>query len=191
MSENPDIRELYEIIKQLKKRIEILENEKEHPKGKTNQILKVLKERSPPYTIFSEWLNNILDKIENYLDCVFNNDLLYAIKKLLNDSLYDKDNIPIIILNKKPNIFYYYNDDNEWVLLENTDFDIKISNRIAYRFLYEFNRLWYEKNIQKIRETEEYNNLYNDYYLKILGGNRMSDDSRNQKIRKHFNQILK
>jgi hypothetical protein len=191
MSENSDhnIGELYEIIKNLTKRIEVLENEKEHPKGKSNRIEKTLRELSPPSILFVDWVNTILNRVEFYLEIVFNNDLLFAIKKLLSDS--NTENLPIVVLNKKSNTFYYYNEEEKWILLENKDFDIKIINRINYRFLFEFNRLWYEKNVQNIRDSEEYSNLYNDYYLKILGGNRMSDDSRNQKIRKHLYGILK
>jgi hypothetical protein len=192
MSENYNIRELYEIIKNLTKRIEVLENEKEHPKGKSNKIQKMLRERPPPSILFVDWINKILKNVENYLESVFENDLLYAIKKTLENSIYDNnENLPLIILDKKINTFYYYNEEGNWVLLENTDFDIKISNRIAYRFLYDFNRLWYEKNIDNIKNSEEYKNLFDNYYLKILGGNRMSDDSRNQKIRKHLYGLLK
>ena len=194
MSENSDhnIGELYETIKNLTKRIEVLENEKEHPKGKTNRIEKILKELSPPSLSFVDWVNNLLNRVEYYLETVFNNDLHFAIKRLLSDSIStDTENLPIIVLNKKSNTFYYYNEEGNWTLLENTVFEIKIINRINYRFLSDFNRLWYEKNAEKIKKSEEYSNLYNDYYMKILGGNRISDDSRNQKIRKHLYEILK
>jgi len=187
-----NIGELYEIIKNLTKRIEVLENKKEHPKGKSNRIEKTLRELPSPSILFVDWVNTILNRVEYYLEIVFNNDLLFAIKKLLTDSLSNNtENLPIVVLNKNSNTFYYYNEEEKWILLENTVFDIKIINRINYRFLFEFNRLWYEKNAQNIRDSEEYSNLYNDYYLKILGGNRMSDDSRNQKIRKHLYGILK
>jgi len=194
MSENLEyhIRELYDIIKNLTERIKVLENEKEYPKGKSNRIDKLLRELSPPSVLFIDWVNNILNRVEYYLETVFNNDLLFAIKKLLSDSLSNNiENLPITVLDKKSNTFYYYNEEENWVLLENKDFDIKIMNRISYRFLFEFNRLWYKKNSQNIKDSDEYKDLYNDYYLKILGGNRMSDDSRNQKIRKHFYGILK
>jgi len=194
MSETSDhnIGELYEIIKNLTKRIEVLENEKEHPKGKSNRIEKILRELSPPSLLFVDWVNNLLNRVEYYLETVFNNDLHLAIKRLLSDSIStDRENLPIIVLNKKSNTFYYYNEEGNWTLLENTVFEIKIINRINYRFLSDFNRLWYEKNAEKIKNSEEYSNLYNDYYMKILGGNRMSDDSRNQKIRKHLYGILK
>jgi len=196
MSENSgsdhNIGELYEIIKNLTKRIEVLENEKEHPKGKSNRIEKTLRELSLPSLLFVDWVNNLLNRVEYYLETVFNNDLLFAIKRLLSDSIStDRENLPIIVLNKKSNTFYYYNEEGNWTLLENTVFEIKIINRINYRFLSDFNRLWYEKNAEKIKNSEEYSNLYNDYYMKILGGNRMSDDSRNQKIRKHLYGILK
>jgi len=194
MSESSDhnIGELYEIIKNLTKRIEVLENKKEHPKGKSNRIEKTLRELPPPSILFVDWVNTILNRVEFYLEIVFNNDLLFAIKKLLSDFLStNTENLPIVVLSKSSNIFYYYNEEGNWILLENKDFDIKIINRINYRFLFEFNRLWYEKNVQNIRDSEEYSNLYNDYYLKILGGNRMSDDSRNQKIRKHLYGIIK
>jgi HD superfamily phosphohydrolase len=194
MSENLEyhIRELYDIIKNLTERIKVLENEKEYPKGKSIRIDKLLRELSPPSVLFVDWVNNILNRVEYYLETVFNNDLLFAIKKLLSDSLSNNiENLPITVLDKKSNTFYYYNEEENWVLLENKDFDIKIMNRISYRFLFEFNRLWYKKNSQNIKDSDEYKDLYNDYYLKILGGNRMSDDSRNQKIRKHFYGILK
>ena len=110
-SSDHDIRELYEIIKNLTKRIEVLENEKEYPKGKTNQIQKTLQEFPPPSISFVDWMNNLLEKVEQYLETVFNNDLLHAIKKTMENSLSNNENLPIIVLDKKPNTFYYYNED--------------------------------------------------------------------------------
>jgi hypothetical protein len=87
MSEDSEhnIGELYEIIKNLTKRIEVLENEKEHPKGKTNRIEKTLRELPPPSILFVDWVNTILNRVEFYLEIVFNNDLLFAIKKFSNN----------------------------------------------------------------------------------------------------------
>ena len=70
-------------------------------------------------------------------------------------------------------------------------FDELIS-RICYRLLTEFKKCWYDVNIHKINTQEEYKNLYNSYYMKILGGNnKISKESFNNRIKSYFYNLIK
>ena len=113
---------------------------------------------------------------------------------MLKDSIDNFENLPIIAFNRKPNIFYYYHKDNngdsKWTLLESSEFT-KLIGRIEYRFLLQFNVSWYKPNIQNIKNSEEYKNKYDTYYLKILGGNRISSEVRYNRIQQYFYKVLK
>ncbi len=96
-----------------------------------------------------------------------------------------------VLLTKKKNILYFYNDEKgEWEILENKKFD-EIIGRVCYWFVSEFKRCWYDVNVEKINIQEEYKNMYNNYYLKILGGDKISDDVLHNRIRKYFYDLIK
>lgn len=190
------------IIQELKERIEFLENENKEMKKilsnlKDSQLCSsklkftdILNERSQPSITYDEWINAILNMVESKLNTVFENDLLTGINLLLKDSIECLNNPPIIAFQKKLNTFYYFTNDNNWVLLEDSEFD-KLLKKIDYRFLVEFNRCWYQENIHKIQHIDEYKNMYVSYHLKILGGNKMSDELRYKKIRQTFYNVIK
>ena len=58
-------------------------------------------------------------------------------------------------------------------------------------FLLQFNISWYQPNIQNIKNFEEYKNKYDSYYLKILGGNRISNEVRHNRIQQYFYKLIR
>ena len=135
----------------------------------------------------------LLNNVDKYLEKVFSHDLQSGISDLfleLIDNYGDK--LPIRAYDIKPNTFYIYDAaDNTWTMIINSDFDILLA-RISHRFLVEFNRCWFIENREKIEREESYKTMYTDYYMKILGGERISDDKRNKSIRQLiYNKIKK
>lgn len=164
-------------------------------KIKNDKILRHNQENRSPSINFYEWIDDLLNNVEFCLDTVFESDLISGIEKLLKDSSekFKKGNLPIIAYNRKPNIFYYYTEENgegKWSQLDNNEF-ITILKRIEYWFVCEFNRCWYKPNMHNIQHSEEYKNKYDSYYFKILGGNISSDEQRYKRILQTFYKIIR
>lgn len=204
MSKTLDINDLLKLINNLSTRITTLEeqnieltkkidNIQKNDSNKTaSKIVEQLNNKPIPSLLYNEWIEQIFLLIPSKLEIVFENDLLKGICNLFKESIENFDSIPICAYNKKKLLFYYYNEETEkWEILENKDFDELIS-RICYRFLAEFKRCWYDVNIHKINTQEEYTNLYNSYYLKILGGDKkISNESFNNRIKTYFYSLIK
>ena len=160
--------------------------------NKSSKIIEKIENKSIPSILYNKWIEHVFLLIPSKLEIVFENDLLNGIYQLLKDSIENFESIPICAYNKKKLLFYYYNEEIEkWEILENKIFDELIS-RICYHFLKEFKCCWYDVNIHKINTQEEYKNLYNSYYLKILGGdNKLSTESFNNRIKTYFYNLIK
>jgi hypothetical protein len=150
-------------------------------------ILHQLLQRPLPSILFNDWVNIIIQSVESKLLIVFQYDLNTAIISLFQDSFDNFDNLPIIAFNRKHNLFYY--NDSSWVILNNTEIN-KLFARIDYWFLSAFNNSWYKLYADKIKTSEEYKDLYNSYYFKILGSG-ISDESRYNKLRLQLYKIFK
>jgi len=184
---------LVSMVNDLTVRVDRLEKENAELKRKSvmknseKTINELLETQPSPSISFKEWVELILSDVPTHLEVVFNDSLLAGMNSVLKTTL---ENIPILAFKKKSNAFYYYDDDQGWVLLETSEFD-KILGRISYRFLVAFNKDWYQPNIGNIQASEEYKSMYNSYYMKILGGTRMSDESRFNRVRYAFYNLIK
>jgi len=183
----PTQREMFLLIQELSIRINKLEKEnallKNSVKGREKRKFSdILLQIPKPSMELNSWVLILLDSVDQYLDTVFKKDLCRATIDLFVKTIDDKVNeIPLRAYDIKPNALYTY-DSEKWIQLSNEDFD-KILARISHRFLVEFNRCWCIVNKEKIEKTEEYQKMYTEYYLKILGGDKVSDDIRYKKIR--------
>ena len=183
-------------VRELQARLDKLEKENVELKGiiksnnKNNKFLQNIMERSAPSIEYNDWIEYLLNNVEFYLNTVFESDLISGIESLLKDSFDKFETLPVIAFHRKPNIFYYYSKDGNWILLDNSEFT-KLIGRIEYRFLLQFNTDWYQPNIQNIKKSEEYRNKYDSYYLKILGGNRVSNEVRHNRIQQYFYKLIR
>jgi hypothetical protein len=173
---------------QMKKILET--NEHKNGKNTPQKMIDFLEEQPPPSISFNNWIEHTLSLVQHNLDVVFKNDLLTGINTVLTDSINNYTYLPIAVFDRKPNTFYYYNDDEKWTILDLLDLN-KFIGRIAYRFLVDFNLHWYQPNIKNIKGSEEYQSMYNSYYLNILGGHRLTDESRNQRVKNAIYMLLK
>uniref|UniRef100_A0A6C0JKT7 Uncharacterized protein n=1 Tax=viral metagenome TaxID=1070528 RepID=A0A6C0JKT7_9ZZZZ len=192
----PTQKEMFLLIQELSLRIGKIEKENADLKNSVRVKIKrnfndILNESSKPDISYNEFIELLLNSVENYLDIVFNTNLLKGIYDLFTHFIekYD-DKLPIRSYDVKPNKFYIYDTNKKWVLLSNSDIDHLIAS-ISYRFLVEFNRCWYLVNKDKIENEETYKIMYMNYYLKILGGDRMNDEKRNTQVRSFIYNKLK
>lgn len=191
----PSPKEMFSLIQELSIRINKLEKENTELKNSVKRKLKfndILNRNSKPSFHFVEWTDMLLNSVEYYLDNVYNKDLLTATTELFIKFIDEhNDKLPIRAYDIKPNAFYIYDSDGAWTPFSNPDFD-KLLARISHRFLVEFNKSWFVVNREKMEKEESYKIMYMDYYRKILGGERVSDESRYSRIRHNiYNKIKK
>jgi hypothetical protein len=183
----PTQREMFLLIQDLSIRINKLEKENAMLKNSVKcrekrNFADILLQTAGPSISMDDWSQNILNSVDQFLDIVYKKDLFTATISLFNKFIDDNLNeIPIRAYDVKPNTFYTY-DTEKWIPFTNSDFD-KLLARVSHRFLVEFNRCWCIVNKEKIENSEEYQKLYTEYYLKILGGDRVTDETRYKKIR--------
>jgi len=200
----PSHPEMYRLIQELAFRVDKLEKEntklKQLQKRKMN-ILEWLNNEATmrnPSLQFSEWITNkVYPHIPDYLEAVYSNDLLHGITELLGNVVEntETDKLPIRAFDTSTNIFYVYRAESDvaipkWTKMTATDFEKYLMN-IAKQFMVEFKNHWYTPNKEKVETDEKYMDLYVNYYQRILGGSRMSDESRCQKIRQNLYTRIK
>jgi hypothetical protein len=188
-----DMDQLRAIVQQLTLRVEQLEKDNRELRQQrtvTNKHEPKMALLSPASHSYMDWINTMFSYIPDQLNTVFENDLIAGIKGVFDASVQNTAILPIAVFDKRPGTFYYYNENGAWTVMEPAEFNT-IVNRICYHFVVEFKRHWYDPNLKKIQELNEYRDKYNDYYMKILGGTRISDDSRRQRIRNYVYQLIK
>lgn len=189
-----DMDQLRTMVHQLTLRVEQLEKDNRELRERGTSIISKrepkLARLSPASLSYTDWINTLFSFIPNQLNTVFENGLIAGIKGVFDTSVQSTSILPIAVFDKRPGTFYYYNENGTWTVMEPAEFNT-IVNRICYHFVVEFKRHWYDPNLKKIQELDEYRDKYNDYYMKILGGTRISDDSRRQRIRNYVYQLIK
>jgi hypothetical protein len=181
------------LIQSLTTRVDNLEKENRELKDLSRntaikKIINLVESLPIPPINFDKWADQTLLLVEKNLEVVFQKDLLTGINSVINDSINESGELPIAVFNRRPNNYYYYQDDS-WKPLEMSVIDHFIG-RIAYRFLVEFKRCWYVPNLDNINKREDYKIMYNSYYMNILGG-KMTDESRNRRVKNALYMLIK
>lgn len=190
----PSTEELYQLIIQLQQRVTILENENNNLKKQSRKSKNdcFFMEEVPNIT-FNEWFLTILQNVPDHLQLVFEKDLITGIQTLLNKCILETEQIPICCFDRRPNLFYIYNEENgqnKWITIENKQMN-KYILKISREFVVSFNNDWYMVNKDRIQETEHYMDLYLAYYQKVLGGDTMNDQECCSRIIKYLYQKVK
>jgi hypothetical protein len=203
----PSPRELYKVIQELALKVSKLEKENEQLKKVNTKKINIIEWLNNPHRkgpvpkkSFSIWIKtDVISTVPNYLETVFNNNLTIGVTSLMSHSVeYSTGNLPVRCFDKKPNTFYVYDETereglscHEWKIMNTTEFD-KIVSLICNQFVLDFKTNWYLKNKEKMNSDESYKEMYINYFKKILGGDdKLSDESRSQKIRQTLYQKLK
>jgi hypothetical protein len=199
----PTFGELFGYVKELSLRVQNLEKE--------NAVLKQFASRQKKRIDILDWLNNRYDcipvvdfstwfteiNVGLYLEQVFEYDLLTALIKCFDAYFENPDNLPIRAFQQKNNTFYVYDkcinevdgtSIHKWTLISNKQLN-KWLNYLAQKFVSEF-KTWNDLNKEAIDKDENMKERYYDYFQKVLGG-KMSDETRNQRLRQAIYGSLK
>jgi len=201
---------LFDYVKTLATRIDKLEKENEQlkrcsfqNKKKKMDIVESLNESDiKPPIIFRDWVERL--DYKKFIDTVFTSDLLTGMIELFeygvdNISILDYEQLPLRAFNQKQNLFYIFDteetnngnkDSNpKWIAFSNNDFD-KWFMYIGKRFLIEF-KTWFDSHEELIKTDDNMSNKYVEYLQKTLGGQRMTDEGRNQRLKQHVFKSIK
>jgi hypothetical protein len=199
----PTQKEMYMLIQELALRNEKLEKEiaklKQVQKQKINILEWLNSPNNPnnPMMHFNEWISKVVfPEIKNLLEIVYQTNLSTGLMNLFQNiiKMDDLNKLPIRAYENKSNTFYIFQEKEggfEWKIITNDEFN-KILSKISHQFIVQFKNNWFIPNQEKIEHDENYKDMYVNYYKSILGGNeRISDESRNQKIRQFIYSIIK
>lgn len=193
----PNLFEMFQIVKHMSKKINKLEDTIKYLKSRDNKQIDVLTylnehRKQFPSITFHQWLeNDIIMLLPNYLEKVFQDNIIIAVSKLFEDySLTSKDIIlPIYIYQKKNTQNVYIYENGKWKEIQNYILDEYIKF-ICNEFVKVFISNWYEKNKLLIQEHERYKDLFGEYYKKMLGGN-YKEEKINLQIRNCIKKCFK
>jgi hypothetical protein len=199
----PTQKEMYMLIQELALRNEKLEKEIAKLKQVQKQKINILEwlnspnNSNNPMMHFNEWiLKVVFPEIKNLLEIVYQTNLSTGLMNLFQNIIKtdDLNKLPIRAYENKSNTFYIFQEKEggfEWKIITNDEFN-KILSKISHQFIVQFKNNWFIPNQEKIEHDENYKDMYVNYYKSILGGNeRISDESRNQKIRQFIYSIIK
>jgi hypothetical protein len=190
----PTQKEMYMLIKELALRNEKLEKEIAKLKHVQKQKINILEwlnsvNNPNPNLSFMDWvLQVVYPEIKNILETVYQSSLTNGMTKLFHNIIEngETNTIPIRAFENKTNVFYIYTKNTngfEWKIISNDEFN-RVLSKICHQFVVQFKNNWFIPNESKIENDENYKDMYIDYYRRILGGNeRISDETRNQKVR--------
>jgi hypothetical protein len=196
----PTLGELFGYVKELSIRVGKLEKENAQLKQFARQqkkrvdILDWLNNRYDciPDSTFTTWMTNL--PIETFLDQVFEYDLLTALIKCFDAGFENFDKMPICAFSQKANMFYVYDktidceQTYKWAQITNKQMN-KWFSYMSQKIVAAF-KTWYETNKETIDSNEQEKEKYYDYFQKVLGG-KMSDETRNQRLRQFCYTKLK
>ena len=196
MDNLPNLRELFNLTKDLLIKYEKLEKENHNIKQiiykrqKKINVIEWLNKNVYPLKEFKEWYLNLEFVTEN-LDLIFENGNIEGTCKILDKIISDKNEIPIKCFSEKENTFYIYEKNEEfvkkWRILTNEElisFLKSINKKISKLFVN-----WQEKNKEKL-EDEKFAMDYIKKIQKILGKNE-SFESECNKIKNKLFKLLK
>ncbi len=189
----PSYNELYNFVLVLSSKVSKLEKENKNIKDIiSNKLLKMkpaqwLNDNASCNITFENWYKTF--DVSEYLQLVFNNDLITGIVFVIETVYKNTDNPPLYAFdNKKLQFFIYENSDinSEWTILSSQEFDIFI-NHISNLFIISFSN-FLTNNEYLVRESK-YIDKFNAYQIKVYGSANVIN--RNNKIRQMLYNNIK
>ena len=181
----PSYKELYNFVLVLSCKVSKLEKENGNIKDIiSNKLLKMkpaqwLNDNASCNITFENWYKTF--DVSEYLDMVFNNDLITGIVSVIESVYKNTNNPPLHAFdNKNLQFFIYENSDinSAWALLSSQEFDIFI-NHISNLFIISFSN-FLTNNEYLVRDTNCIDQ-FNAYQIKVYGSANVIN--RNNKIR--------
>jgi hypothetical protein len=197
----PSTRELLALIQTMALRIDKLEetNTKLMQKARKVNVIEWLTARErQPTKCFVDWVRDeMIPRVPDMLDVVYQHDLITAVVQLFTDACRSAAlPIPIRMFEHRTNVVYLYQEGGAgagagaWAAVPAATFDTYIKH-ICHHFIVDFNTHWYMVHQEKVAAEESFKDKYVDYYKRILGGGKFTDDVLFAKIRAQIHSKLK
>jgi len=194
IDKTPPIHELYDIIKQLVNKNEILEKKVDklsswvnNNKKKIN-VIDWMNENKHLNTNFDNWLNS-LEISANDMELVFNYNFCEGIRFIFIRIFDNNDSeLPIKAFDQKEGIIYVYDgNENGWIVMTPEIFErffIKLTKGLMFQL-----KIWQDKNRSKICDNG-FTEIYVDNVKKITGGD-LTKEQQYVKIKKMLYSQIK
>lgn len=193
----PSTQDLLSLIQTMALRIDKLEENNKQLMTKFRQTRKKMNilewltsSKVQPDKCFIDWVRDeMIPQIPDILELVYQHDLITAVVRLFTDACSGNNNaLPIRLFEHRTNVVYLYqvgDDDGTtltWSAVPVATFDTYIGH-ICHQFIVEFNTHWYMVHQEKVATEEAFKDKYVDYYKRILGGGKYTDNVLFAKIR--------
>jgi hypothetical protein len=195
----PSTKQLYKIIQELATKYKNMEekmNDMQKWVDKKKRKIKViqwLNVNIKPNVSIQTWMQN-LQATEEDVEILIEQNMTKTISSILNKKLKDDQDKkcvnPLYCVSQKTNLFYcYISDEEKWKQFSTDEF-INMLKRIHSKIL---NALceWYDKNIDRINQSDKMQLLYNKTMIKLMSANFTQDAQILSKIRSELYQHLK
>lgn len=211
----PSTRELLALIQTMALRIDKLEENNaklmlKTRKARVNVVDWLTSRERQPAKCFVDWVRDeMIPRVPDMLDVVYQHDLITAVVQLFTDTCGSSTAagaLPIRMFEHRTNVVYLYQSEQGpggggsgagpgpgpggWAAVPVATFDTYIG-QICHHFIVDFNTHWYMVHQEKVAAEEAFKDKYVDYYKRILGGGKFTDDVLFAKIRAQIHSKLK
>ena len=198
----PSAKEMFALVQHLALRIDRLETDNAKLKQNLAQKRKVsimdwLNDPSGvrnPTSRFVDWvIQEIIPGIPSALSVVFEHNLIEAVAGLFVQAAdrTSLNNIPIRTFEHRTNSVYLFGiEESTWTQVPLSRFRHYLG-QICHQFIVDFNQHWFLLHQDRIERDETYKDMYTNYFQKILGGGKLSDETIHNKIHGRIHSHLK
>ncbi len=199
----PSTREMLSLIQTLVLRVDQCENKiakltaKLQQNRKINVVEWLTSREVQPTRCFIDWVReDMIPRVPDMLEVVYRSDLISAVVQLFTNTCSRSNGpLPIRMFEHRTNVVYLFQKGEEetpasWAAVPAATFDTYIGH-ICHQFIVEFNIHWYMVHKEEVASDESFKDMYVDYYKRILGGGKYSDDVLFAKIRAQIHSKMK
>ena len=167
-------------------------------KKKKLNVIQWLNNNIEPTTNIQSWIQSI-QVTEEHVEILIEHNMIKTINAILKNNLLSHSSSssssssssqnPLYCIIQKANLFYSYNSkEDKWKHFSTEEFIIMLK-RIHSKILAALCE-WYDKNVEKINQSDKMQILYNKTMIKLMGANFTQESQILSKIRSElYNQL--
>lgn len=191
----PSTKKLYKIIQELaikyknmEHRLNDMQKWVDKKKKKLN-VIQWLNNNIEPTTNIQSWIQSI-QVTEEHIEILIEHNMIKTINAILKNNLSSSSQNQLYCVIQKANLFYSYNSkEDKWKHFSTEEFIIMLK-RIHSKILAALCE-WYDKNVEKINQSDKMQILYNKTMIKLMGANFTQESQILSKIRSELYNHLK
>jgi len=190
----PSTKKLYKIIQELaikyknmEHRLNDMQKWVDKKKKKLN-VIQWLNNNIEPTSNIQSWIQSI-QVTEEHVEILIEHNMIKTINAILKNNLSSSSQNQLYCVIQKANLFYSYNSkEDKWKHFSTEEFIIMLK-RIHSKILAALCE-WYDKNVDKINQSDKMQILYNKTMIKLMGANFTQESQILSKIRSElYNQL--